>query len=89
MSDKYTPTTYEVCLDFAWVDGYPYEGAVDPIRKAAFNRWLTEHDAATRTAALEEAAVIAEKTISYQYMVTSSGHIDAARAIRAAKVAES
>ena len=60
MSD-YTLTTEVVREVYAWRDGYPYEGAIDPQLEARFNRWLAVHDAATRTAALEEAAVIAER----------------------------
>ena len=86
MSDEYTPTTKQVRHDYAY--NWNTE-SVDADFVARFDRWLAAHDAAARTAALEEAAVIAEKTISYQYMVTSSGHISAARAIRFAKVADS
>lgn len=51
MSEDYTPTTEVVREVFAWRDGYPYEGAVDPQLEARFNRWLEEHDAEISTAA--------------------------------------
>ena len=54
---EYTPTTDDVREVYAWADGYPYEGAVDPRLEARFDRWLTAHEAETRTAALEEAAL--------------------------------
>lgn len=36
----YTPTTEGIRENFAWVDNYPYEGAVDPALLARFDLWL-------------------------------------------------
>ena len=58
MNDERTRTTKEVR------DGYAYDGYsedVDPYYGLRFDRWLTAHDADIRTAALEEAAEIAEE----------------------------
>ena len=57
MSDERTRTTKEVRDGYAY-DGY--SGDVDPYYGLRFDRWLTAHDAEIRTAALEEAAVIAD-----------------------------
>ena len=57
MSDERTRTTKEVR------DGYAYDGYsedIDPYYELRFDRWLTAHDAEIRTAALEEAAGIAD-----------------------------
>ena len=45
---EYTPTTDDVREVYAWADGYPYEGAVDPRLEARFDRWLIAHDAEIR-----------------------------------------
>ena len=91
MNDQYTPSTEEVrdwaASGFLRFQHYGFQDTAD------LDRWLiardAKHDAATRTAALEKAAVIAERMTSPQYMGAYAGHVNAARAIRAAKVAES
>ena len=58
MSDERTRTTKEVR------DGYAYDHYSeypDPYYELRFDRWLAAHDAEIRTAALEEAAVIADR----------------------------
>ena len=55
MSDDYTPTTDHVREVFSSRPGCSY-----PKQQVMFNRWLAAHDAEIRTAALEEAAGIAE-----------------------------
>ena len=55
MSDD-MPTTAYVRQVFSNKPGSYYAK-----QQAIFDRWLLDHDAATRTAALEEAAVIAEQ----------------------------
>ena len=52
---EFTPTTEHVRDIYA---AGPWSRVAD--RNAAFDRWLTAHDAAIRDAALEEGAVIAE-----------------------------
>lgn len=45
----------------SWLTRASFEGLLSAVAShRAFDRWLTAHDAATRTAALEEAAEIAE-----------------------------
>ena len=58
MSDDYTPDTDEVRESF-YVHAYSRD--MEHLRAAAFDRWLTAHDTEIRTAALEEAAEIAEE----------------------------
>ena len=81
MSDEYTPTTEKVRNDYAydWNGGF-----VDARYELQFDRWLAAHDAATRTAALEEAAEIADGIDDDALNPSLIG-----AAIRAAKVAES
>ena len=84
---EYTPATEQVRRDYAYNWNTEH---VDADFEAGFDRWLTDHDAATRTAALEEAAVIAEQHSAH------SGHCSGcdmalviAATIRSEKVAES
>ena len=69
MSDKYTPTTEQIrdlCLLGA-IDAADGEHNLDMFETVAMiNRWLTAHDAATRTAALEEAAVTKARQIALE-----------------------
>ena len=81
MSDERTRTTKEVR------DGYAYDHYSeypDPYYELRFDRWLTAHDTATRTAALEEAAVIVRNNFGRSWVAwVTLGHL--AAAIRAAK----
>ena len=57
MSDEYTPATSDVRDQFAAYEDPRKKLLYDyPTEAEAFDRWLAAHDAATRTAALEEAA---------------------------------
>ena len=94
MSDagsSYTLTTEDVREAYAngvWNDGV---GRAGPEVDTEFQRWLVAHDAATRNAALEEAAAIAEG----EFLTDNTGNpedfaydraiSDVARAIRGAK----
>ena len=71
---EYTPTTKQVRQGYIW--DYCPENTEE--RKILFDRWLAAHDAATRTATLEEAAVIADSFGGTEWGI--------ATAIRAAKV---
>ena len=86
MSDKYTKMLEDIRSSYppSNFDRVTYPGlAWDRIITIeGFDRWLSVHDAATRTAALEEAAVIAESEVLRQ---TYSVKKDIATAIRAAK----
>ena len=88
MSDEFTLTTgqiKELCLLGA-IDAAGGEHNLYMFETVSMiNRWLTAHDAATRTAALEEAAVIAESEVLRQ---TYSVKKEIAAAIRAAKEGE-
>ena len=79
MSDE-MPTTDDV--RYAYI-----EGAVEWYEQEAekaFDRWLAAHDTATRTAALEEAAVIVRNNFGRSWVAWGTlGHL--AAAIRAAK----
>ena len=63
MSDDYTPDTDEVRESF-YVHAYSRD--MEHLRAAAFDRWLTAHDADIRTAALEEAATLLRAPIGIQ-----------------------
>ena len=67
MSDEYTPTTEEVRERFYIRTFKPDMGS---LRAEAFDRWLAERDAATRTAALEEAA---EEWSEWEVFMASDG----------------
>ena len=89
MSDR-TPTTEQVRQGYAWdtSPGNPADSRV------AFDRWLTAHDAEVRTAALEEAAVIADHAQTSAVKFGFDGLAEAtvaeiiAERIRAAKVGD-
>ena len=84
MSDEYTPTTDYVRGSYVRWSGADDTCAEGPLERE-FNRWLTAHDAEVRTAALEEAAGIAEKMIDPQDAGKYAGLIAAARIRRTAK----
>ena len=83
MNDEYTPTTAHVREVFSNKPGGDYVK-----QQLIFNRWLTAHDAATRTAALEEAAAIARVAARLNSSWLGRPHpvaVSIAAAIRAAK----
>ena len=88
---EFTPTIDEVRFRYA---EFPYVSQIEdePGDPAEFDRWLSAHDAATRTAALEEAAVIAMRMFFGGDRIGrlhSWGAQQAALAIRSAKAGES
>ena len=95
MSDEYTPTTEDIRSSYRISDNdkvtHPGLAWDRIITAEGLDRWLTAHDAATRTAALEEAAVIVENCLLIPDSETEAYNeavADVISALRAAKVVE-
>ena len=83
MSD-YTPSRSDVRE--MWTESQDItHGRGQDFHEAEFDRWLAAHDAATRTATLDEAAVIVKGNLGRIWIVAETLG-DIAAAIRASKV---
>ena len=79
---EYTPTTADIGRAYyLHACSQDWEGG----HAAEFNRWLAAHDSEVRTAALEEAAVIAD---AIGLKRKSNACLEVVEAIRAAKVGD-
>ena len=95
MSNEYTPSTMSIRDVWSFARATTGDGIDHEQARAEFDRWLTGLDAEIRTATLEEAAVIAERSRVVRSILDTEywgGYNNATRmvadAIRAAKDGE-